>query len=89
MFDGGNYDFWCVKMKTLFVSYELWDYVRDGFEEVEDVSTLTNAQKLQLKEHTKKDAKALTLIQQGVADTIFPRIINATKAKKAWYILQK
>ena len=37
MFDGGNYDFWCVKMKTLFVSYELWDYVRDGFEEVEDV----------------------------------------------------
>ena len=88
-FDGGNYDFWCVKMKTIFLSFDLWDYVEDGFVEVEDTTNLSIAEKQQLKDHRKKDAKALSLIQQGVADSIFPRIINATKAKVAWDILQK
>ncbi|KAF8393836.1 hypothetical protein HHK36_020034 [Tetracentron sinense] len=83
VFHGENYDFWCVKMKTLFLSYDLWEFVEDGFEEPEDAETLSNARKQQLKETKKKDAKALHLIQQGVADLIFPRIINATTSKEA------
>ncbi|XP_059658882.1 uncharacterized protein LOC132305224 [Cornus florida] len=74
IFDGENYDFWYVKMKTIFPSYDLWDYVED---------------EQQLKDQKKKDAKALGLIQQEIADTIFPRIINASKAKEAWDILEK
>ena len=70
-------------MKTIFLSFDLWDYVEDGFVEVEDTTNLSIAEKQQLKDHRKKDAKALSLIQQGVADSIFPRIINATKAKVA------
>ncbi|XP_059650473.1 uncharacterized protein LOC132296279 [Cornus florida] len=89
IFYGENYDFWYVKMKTIFLSYDLWDYVADEYDEPEDTTTLTNAQKQQLKDHKKKDAKALGLIQQGVVDTIFPRIINASKAKEAWDIPEK
>lgn len=45
--------------------------------------SLIDAQMKEL-EYKKKEAKALCLIQQGVANTIFPIIINATKAKEAW-----
>ena len=62
IFDGENYNFWCVKMRTIFVSNDLWEYVEDGYNDQDDVSTLSNAQKQQLKEHYKKDAKALTFI---------------------------
>ncbi|KAF8377139.1 hypothetical protein HHK36_030512 [Tetracentron sinense] len=89
IFDGDNYDIWCVKMKTLFLSYDIWEFVEEGYEEPENVETLSNARKQQLKETKRKDAKALHLIQQGVADPIFPRIINATTSKEAWDILQK
>ncbi|KAF8394079.1 hypothetical protein HHK36_020284 [Tetracentron sinense] len=89
IFDGENYDFWCVKMKTLFLSYDIWEIVEEGYEEPENVETLSNARKQQLKETKRKDAKALHLIQQGVADPIFPRIINATTSNETWDILQK
>ena len=88
-FDGGNYDFWCVKMKTILFSYDLWDYVEEGFDEEKDPTSLSVAEKQQIKDHRKKDAKALSLIQQGFADTIFSRIINTAKAKEAWDILHK
>ncbi|XP_059628627.1 uncharacterized protein LOC132271301 [Cornus florida] len=89
IFYGENYDFWYVKMKTIFLSYDLWDYFEYEYDEPEDTTTLTNTQRQQLKDYKKKDAKALGLIQQGVVDTIFPRIINASKAKEAWDILEK
>ena len=75
LFDGENYDSWCVKMKKY------------GFVEPNNVEGLTNAQKQQVKEQKRKNAKALSKIQQGVIDSIFPRIINETKAKDAWEIL--
>ncbi|CAL5337546.1 unnamed protein product [Camellia sinensis] len=40
------------------------------------------------RERQKRDAAALSQIQQGVSDWIFLRIIEATKAKEAWDILQ-
>ena len=50
------------------------------------MATFSNAQKKEL-EYKKKEATALCLIQQGVANTIFPIIINATKAKEAWHMM--
>ena len=88
-FDGENYDFLCVKMKTQLISNDLWEYVEDGYDDPEDVDSLTDAQKQILKAHKRKDARALSMIQQGVSDKIFSRIINETKAKDAWDILQK
>ena len=30
VFDGDKYEFWSIKMKTLFNSQELWEFVEDG-----------------------------------------------------------
>ncbi|KAL5717920.1 hypothetical protein ACHQM5_010872 [Ranunculus cassubicifolius] len=81
-FDGENYDFWCVRMKTLFISRDLLEYVEEGYEEPKDKEDLSNGEMAKLKEHIKKDEKALLLIQ-GVTKTIFPRIINAKTSKEA------
>jgi hypothetical protein len=44
---------------------------------------LTEAQKRESKENKSKDAEALGMIQRGVSETIFPRIVGATRAKEA------
>jgi hypothetical protein len=89
IFSGENYDFWSIKMKTLFVSIDLWEMVKSGYEILESTSSLTNAQKKELKENRSKDVGALGMIQKGVSETIFPRIMGATRAKEAWAILQE
>ena len=89
-FDGENYDFWCVRMKTLFISRDLLEYVEDGFEEsIGNRDEMSTAEKAKQREHIREDAKALLLIQEGVTKTIFPRIINARSSKEAWDILEK
>lgn len=89
IFEGENYDFWCIKMKTLFISQDVWDLVQNGYDEPESTATLSAAQKDQLKVSRKMDAKALLHIQQGLGNSIFPRIMGATKAKEAWDIIQE
>ncbi|XP_059439044.1 ankyrin repeat-containing protein At5g02620-like isoform X2 [Corylus avellana] len=81
LFEGAGYDIWSIKMKTLFISQDLWDLVEKGYSEI-GVSADT------LKELRKKDAKALFFIQQAVAESIFLRIAAATKSKDAWDALQ-
>ncbi|KAL7220244.1 hypothetical protein ACSBR2_013162 [Camellia fascicularis] len=88
MFNGDNYDFWRVKMKTLFLFMDLWDIVENGYKP-KAKSTMTESQKIQLKKNQQKDAEALSKIQQGVSDLIFPKIMKATKAKEAWDILRQ
>ena len=89
IFDGENYDFWCVKMRTLFISLDLWDLIENGVVEPASTSTLTEQEQRNLKEKKQRDANALSKIQQGVSNNVFPRIIGATKAKEAWEILQE
>lgn len=38
-FTGKNYDFWSIKMKTLFCSQDVWDLVENGFVEPQDHAT--------------------------------------------------
>jgi hypothetical protein len=45
-------------------------------------------EKKELKKNKMKGAKTLFLIQQGVAENIFSHIINETKSKDAWDMLQ-
>jgi len=70
-FDGENYNFWCIKMKTLLKSHGLWDIVDAGFTGTDQ-------------ENVKKDSRAMCLIQQGVSDAVFPKIAAAENAKEAW-----
>lgn len=80
VFKGDSYEFWSIKMKTLFKSQDLWDLVDKGITE--------GSEEAANKEILKKDAKALFFIQQAVDETIFARIAAADSAKAAWNTLK-
>ncbi|XP_038979882.1 uncharacterized protein LOC120109997 [Phoenix dactylifera] len=71
-------------MRTLFVSIDLWEIVESGYEISESSSTLTEAQKKELKEN-----KALGMVQRRLSKAIFPRIMGAKATKEASKTLQK
>ncbi|XP_074265187.1 uncharacterized protein LOC141587611 [Silene latifolia] len=83
IFKGVNYQFWELKMKTLFRSQELWELVENGFEDTKPAEPDAT-----LKEKRKKDAKALFIIQQALEEEFFSRIASATTSKEAWDILK-
>ncbi|XP_074585493.1 uncharacterized protein LOC141841246 [Curcuma longa] len=58
IFKGECYEFWSIKMKTLFRSQDLWDLVEKGFDD-------EDADESRLKENRKKDSKALFILQQA------------------------
>ncbi|KAL6351339.1 hypothetical protein AAG906_035131 [Vitis piasezkii] len=58
IFKGECYEFWSIKMKTLFKSQDLWDLVENGYPYPD--------KEARLKENTKKNSKALFFIQQCV-----------------------
>uniref|UniRef100_A0A6N2KWK0 PGG domain-containing protein n=1 Tax=Salix viminalis TaxID=40686 RepID=A0A6N2KWK0_SALVM len=60
-------------MITLFKSQNLWDIVQQDSNE---------------KENEQKDASALYLIQQSLAQNVFRRITEASTAKEAWDLLK-
>ena len=69
----------------------MWDFIINKFNDVIDptqYAALKNAQKTQLKESRRKDAKALSLIEATMTKTIFPRIAAENYAKEAWDILK-
>ncbi|KAF7842239.1 putative RNA-directed DNA polymerase [Senna tora] len=90
IFDGEGYEFWSIKMKTIFISQDLWGAIEEAFQEAtpEEQSTWAAGRLKEYKQTMQKDAKALSLIQQGVSNAIFPRIMNAKTAKEAWEILK-
>lgn len=68
-------------MKTILRSKELWDVTYLGVTAVGD--GVDNN-----RDPRKKDAQAMTIIQQGVHDILFSRIAAAETAKQTWDILQ-
>ncbi|XP_050136616.1 uncharacterized protein LOC126612250 [Malus sylvestris] len=89
IFSGVNYDFWRTKLRTIFVSYDLWSLIEDGYVIPLSIVALTEAHTKELKENIKRDAKALGVIQNAISDEIFPRISNETSAKSTWDVLEK
>ncbi|XP_073112132.1 uncharacterized protein [Elaeis guineensis] len=89
VFEGENYEFWCVKMETLFLSLDVWEFIQTGYEELDSLDELTPTQREELKRKKIIDAGALGMLQRGVSPSIFPRIMRAKKAKEAWEILQQ
>ncbi|KAM2526789.1 hypothetical protein TB1_024114 [Malus domestica] len=93
IFSGENYEFWRIKMVTIFKSHGLWKLVEKGI-------TILDSQKKKKAEGSSEeeddektvaaymqDAKALGIIQNAVSDQIFPRIANAESTKMAWDLL--
>ena len=74
-------------MKTLFISQDLWEFVEEGYETAnaspEIKAAWTAPQRKQHKENVMKDAKALSFIQQGVSQSILPRIMGVKTSHEA------
>ena len=68
-------------MRTLFISEDLWELVDEGYAEEEMPRDA-------VKDIRMRDAKGFFLIQQAIAESIFPLISKATKSKEAWDALQ-
>lgn len=90
LFTGENFEIWCVRMRTFLRSQDLWEIVEKGYS-IEPLISFGGggAEEDHFKEIRKKDAKALCFLQQGISDTVFPKIMEATKAKQAWEILRE
>ncbi|CAL8151068.1 unnamed protein product [Prunus armeniaca] len=93
IFSGENYEFWRIKMVTIFKSYGLWSLVEKGFSipDSKKKKVFEDISEEEVDEKTSailmKDAKALGIIQNAVSDQIFPRIAHAYFAKMAWELL--
>ncbi|KAI5328290.1 hypothetical protein L3X38_027687 [Prunus dulcis] len=97
VFNGENYEFWSIRMKTILKSHGLRDLVENGFDASdptkekgkEEGSKAAEEEKSTSAEILMKDARALGLIQGAVSDQIFPRIVNEETSKGAWDILKQ
>ncbi|XP_070668901.1 uncharacterized protein [Malus domestica] len=70
IFNGENFDFWLIKMKTIFRSHELWDLVENGYETpMKNEEELTETEKKLMRENVVKDARALGIIQAVIENT--------------------
>jgi len=90
-FDGNNYEYWSIMMKTMFMYQDVWEVIENGFPEPTNATTLnalSNAQRNLLKENKIKSTKVLNLIFLGVEPSIFPRIQGYTRVKPTWDMLE-
>ncbi|KAL1198057.1 hypothetical protein V5N11_005051 [Cardamine amara subsp. amara] len=91
IFNGENYGFWRIKMKTIFQTKKLWEIVEGGVPNPPaqgDHSPEAVQQKIRCDEASLKDLTALQILQTAVSDSIFPRIAPASNAREAWNALK-
>ncbi|KAI5324312.1 hypothetical protein L3X38_033385 [Prunus dulcis] len=94
IFSGENYEFWRIKMVTIFKSLGLWSLVEKGISTPDSKKKTTKVEESSEEEADAemfvvlmKDATALGIIQNAVSDQIFPRIANADSSQMAWNLL--
>ena len=88
-FSKDNYESWSIQMQALFSSQELLELIFDRFKKptLEVETAYTAEKKKALREQRKKDSKTRFLLYQGLDESTFERVAEATKSKEAWEIL--
>jgi len=76
-------------MKALLGSQKVWEVVKNGHQELEDVGEMTIAQLVTLKATRKKDKTALYVLYRVVDESSFEKIANVMCSKRVWDILEK
>ena len=72
-----SYDTWFIKMRTILRAKDIWDFVTLGYPEPTNEAAelaLSIAERVLLKENRKTNNKNIGLIQQGLSESIFPKI---------------
>ena len=86
-FDGGNYAFWKVRMRTFLCSIDesMWDSVENGYVKPTTAKSEWDKAALAL---ANANSKAINAIFCGVSPNEFHRISHVETAKEAWTILE-
>ncbi|KAI5342088.1 hypothetical protein L3X38_009963 [Prunus dulcis] len=75
IFSGENYEFWIIRMTTIFKSHGLWKLVEKGISISDSKKKVEGCSEEEVDEKTAavymQDAKALGIIQTAVSDQIF------------------
>jgi hypothetical protein len=81
---GKNYEFWSLRMKSLWHAQECWDPVDLGYVEPDpaDLSAMTNQQRTAQATQRNRENKAKFWIQNSVDDSIFSKITGAGTSKQ-------
>nr|XP_017185566.2 uncharacterized protein LOC108172478 [Malus domestica] len=95
IFSGENYEFWRIKMVTIFKYLGLWNLVEKGIttpdlkKKKKKAQWSTEDEDEEMTYVFMKDVKALGIIQNAVSNQIFPRIANADSTKMACDMLYR
>lgn len=87
-FQGKDYEYWSIKMKTLLIGKVLWDIVEEGYSDPTDWNTLGDNAKAAKKIAQKNNYFALYHLQASMGNAIFPRIASCTLARDPWQALK-
>nr|GEW90530.1 retrovirus-related Pol polyprotein from transposon TNT 1-94 [Tanacetum cinerariifolium] len=77
-----NYGSWCIRMKALLGSHDVWEIVEEGVKKVDDEGSLSATQRVELQKERKNDQSALTITYQCLDDAMFEKDANETTSKK-------
>ena len=87
IFTAKNYEYWSLTTKALFRGQDVWDIVQIGYAEPADQTTYNNLSQVEkdiMREHRKKDGKALLYIHQSMHESILSRVAATITAKQTW-----
>ena len=87
-FDGGDYEYWSVRMKIFLIGKGYCYIVVVGYTELANWSALSVDAKKEAKANERQNSMALSFIQVALDKSIFPRILACVLAQEAWAILR-